>query len=85
MLAGGTQHTAGGKMPEVSFTTAFEGGLKWSDFTDLPKKPCVRDALLLGIGVGFALGGLRAIFRGERRLSARSCEEIDRTGFEMQY
>lgn len=65
LLAGGTQNTAGGKIPEISITNAFEGGLKWSDFTDLPKKPCVRDALLLGITAGFAIGGLRGVFRGE--------------------
>ena len=33
------------------------------DFYDLPKRPCVRDSLLMGIGVGFALGGLRLVFR----------------------
>ena len=66
MLAGGTQNTAGGKIPEVSITNAFDGGLKVSDFTDLPKKPCVRDALLTGMGAGFAAGGIRAIFGGER-------------------
>ncbi|KAK1066372.1 hypothetical protein LTR74_007259 [Friedmanniomyces endolithicus] len=62
MLAGGTEHTAGGKVPEVSLGNAFQSGLKWSDFTDLPKRPCVRDALLTGIGGGFALGGFRVIF-----------------------
>lgn len=64
LMAGGTQHTAGGKAPEVSLSTAFEGGLKWNDFAELPKKPCVRDALMTGIGSGFALGGIRAIFGG---------------------
>jgi cytochrome c oxidase assembly protein subunit 20 len=64
MLAGGTQHTAGGKAPEVSIGNAFQSGIKLSDFTDLPKRPCVRDALMTGIGGGFALGGFRAIFGG---------------------
>ncbi|TKA67883.1 hypothetical protein B0A55_09706 [Friedmanniomyces simplex] len=62
MMAGGTEHTAGGKAPEVNLANAFQSGLKLSDFTDLPKRPCVRDALLTGIGSGFALGGFRAIF-----------------------
>lgn len=64
MMAGGTEHTAGGKTPEVSLSNAFDGGLKWSDFTELPKRPCVRDALMTGIGSGFAFGGVRAIFGG---------------------
>ena len=64
MMAGGTEHTAGGKTPEVSLSNAFDGGIKWSDFTELPKRPCVRDALMTGIGSGFAFGGIRAIFGG---------------------
>ncbi|KAK4549164.1 hypothetical protein LTR36_007622 [Oleoguttula mirabilis] len=62
MMAGGTEHTAGGKAPDVTLGNAFQGGLKWGDFMDLPKRPCVRDALMTGIGGGFALGGMRAIF-----------------------
>lgn len=71
-MAGGTQHTAGGKVPEVSISNAFDGGLKMKDFTELPKRPCVRDALLTGIVAGFALGGLRMVFRGTVNL-ARGC------------
>nr|POE48650.1 cytochrome c oxidase protein 20, mitochondrial [Quercus suber] len=76
MLAGGTQHTAGGQIPEVSITNAFDGGLKWSDFTDLPKKPCVRDSLLMGIGAGFAMGGLRVIFRGKPNFRDRFAQKF---------
>lgn len=65
MLPGGTQHTAGGKEPEYSISSAFDGKLKWSDFTELPKKPCVRDSFMTGIGAGFAMGGVRAIFGGK--------------------
>jgi len=65
MMAGGTEHTAGGKTPEVSLGNAFQNGLKWDDFAELPKRPCVRDALMTGIGGGFALGGVRAIFGGQ--------------------
>lgn len=64
MLAGGTEHTAGGKTPDVTLGNAFQDGMQWKDFTELPKRPCVRDALLTGIGSGFALGGVRAIFGG---------------------
>ena len=64
MIPGGTQNTAGGKVPEVTLSNAFEGGLKLKDFTELPQRPCVRDALMAGIGAGFAFGGVRAIFGG---------------------
>lgn len=72
LLAGGTQNTAGGRIPEVSIGRAFEGGIKWNDFAELPKKPCVRDALMTGIGAGFALGGVRTIFGGEQMVKILS-------------
>lgn len=64
LLAGGKENTAGGKLEEVSISNAFEGRLKLSDFTELPSKPCVRESLLTGIGSGFALGGVRFIWKG---------------------
>lgn len=64
ILAGGTQNTAGGQLPEVSITNAFDGGLKMTDFTGLPSRPCVRESALTGLGSGFALGGVRFILRG---------------------
>ncbi|KAF2862171.1 hypothetical protein K470DRAFT_194295, partial [Piedraia hortae CBS 480.64] len=66
LIPGGTQHTAGGSAspPEVNWTNAFPGGIKWKDFADLPRRPCMRESWLQGIGWGFALGGLRAIWRG---------------------
>ena len=64
MLPGGTENTAGGKIPEVSIGNAFGGKLKWSDFAELPKRPCIRDSFMTGIGAGFALGGVRTIFGG---------------------
>lgn len=65
LMAGGTEHTAGGKMADISLENAFEGGLKWKDFADLPKRPCVRDSLMNGIGAGFGLGAVNAIFGGQ--------------------
>jgi cytochrome c oxidase assembly protein subunit 20 len=64
LMAGGTQNTAGGKIPEVSISNAFQNGLTWNDFTSLPSRPCVRDSFMTGIGSGFALGGTRALLRG---------------------
>ena len=61
LLAGGTEHTAGGKTPDVSFTEALPKLEDWSVFH---KKPCVRDSLLTGMGSGAALGGIRVIFSG---------------------
>lgn len=61
MMAGGTQHTAGGKEPEVTFRNALSVG---QPITELHKRPCVRDALLTGIGAGFAIGGGRLIWGG---------------------
>ncbi|KAK3619687.1 hypothetical protein LTR22_025896 [Elasticomyces elasticus] len=61
ILAGGTEHTAGGKAPEVTLANAVKD-LGWKDFSELPKRPCVRDALLTGIGSGFAFGGVKTIF-----------------------
>ncbi|KAH9828438.1 cytochrome c oxidase protein 20, mitochondrial-like [Teratosphaeria destructans] len=60
MLAGGTEHTAGGKAPDVTFSNAFP---KWKDFSEFHKRPCVRDSLLYGIGAGAGLGGTRFIWR----------------------
>jgi cytochrome c oxidase assembly protein subunit 20 len=64
MMAGGTQHTAGGKVPEVTLWNALQVG---PPVTEIHKRPCVRDALMTGMAAGFALGGIRFIFRGEKR------------------
>lgn len=64
LIAGGTEHTAGGKTPDVTVSNAFQNGMKLEDFTGVYKRPCVRDALMTGIVSGFALGGGRAIFGG---------------------
>lgn len=64
MMAGGTQNTAGGKIPEISLSNAFQDGLKLNDFATLPSRPCVRDSYMTGLGSGFAFGGIRALFKG---------------------
>lgn len=38
--------------------------IKMKDFKSIHQKPCARDALLVGIGVGFGLGGIRASLGG---------------------
>ena len=38
--------------------------IKLSELKEVHKKPCVRDSLLTGIGGGFGIGGIRAIWGG---------------------
>ncbi|KAG8529219.1 uncharacterized protein KY384_005854 [Bacidia gigantensis] len=64
-LPGGGLHTAGGKIEQPSISDALKS-VKISDFKEIHKKPCVREALMIGIGGGFGVGGLRAIFGGEQ-------------------
>ena len=59
-LPGADLNTAGGRVKDVNVTDALKA-IKLEDFRELHKKPCVRDALLPGIGAGFAVGGMRAI------------------------
>ncbi len=62
VLAGGTENTAGGKLPEISIGAAFDGGIKLADFTDLPKRPCVKDSSINAMIAAFGVGGLRVVF-----------------------
>ena len=63
-LSGGAGlNTAGGRTKEASYFDALRS-IKPSDFQEVHKKPCVRDALLTGIGGGFGIGGFRAILGG---------------------
>ena len=38
--------------------------IKLSEIKEVHKKPCVRESLLTGIGGGFGIGGIRAIWGG---------------------
>ena len=60
MMPGGTENTAGGQTKEIGLGDAIEA-IKLEDFTVIHKKPCVRDALMVGIGSGFGVGGVRAL------------------------
>ena len=61
--AGAGQNTAGGKPQEAGFIDALRS-IKPSEIKEVHKKPCVRDSLLTGIGGGFGIGGVRAIWGG---------------------
>ena len=63
LSAGASQNTAGGKAQEAGFIDALRT-VKPGEFREVHKKPCVRDALLTGIGGGFGVGGGRAIWGG---------------------
>jgi cytochrome c oxidase assembly protein subunit 20 len=62
-LPGGTMNTAGGRPKQATVFDAIKA-IKLEDFTKVHQLPCVRDALLFGIGSGFTLGGGRLIFGG---------------------
>lgn len=62
-LPGGAINTAGGKIRDTKLVDAVKT-IKLQDFKEVHKKPCARDALLAGIGVGFGMGGIRAILGG---------------------
>ena len=63
-LPGGGQNTAGSKNQEASLLDAAKT-IRLSEFKEIHKKPCVRDALMTGIGVGFGIGGVRSILGGK--------------------
>lgn len=63
-LPGGGQNTAGSKNQEASLLDAAKS-IRLSDFKEVHKKPCVRDALMTGIGAGFGIGGVRSILGGK--------------------
>jgi len=54
-------NTAGGRPKQATVFDAIKA-IKLEDFTKVHQLPCVRDALLFGIGSGFTLGGGRLIF-----------------------
>lgn len=62
LMAGGTEHTAGGKVGDVTLVDAAKS-ISRDDWTKFHRKPCVKDSLLTGIGAGAAMGGARAIWR----------------------
>ncbi|MCJ1410121.1 hypothetical protein MMC19_004206 [Ptychographa xylographoides] len=60
VLPGGSVNTAGGRAKEATFWDGIKS-IKMQDVKDLHKIPCVRDALLVGIGGGFFIGGGRMV------------------------
>ncbi|KAM5475937.1 hypothetical protein MauCBS54593_000619 [Microsporum audouinii] len=71
LMPGGTYNSAGGKPKEVTFMNSLQS-LSLDKFISAYKAPCARDSLLLGIGTGFGVGGVRAILGGIRSLWSAS-------------
>ena len=61
MLPGGSANTAGGHIKDFTVLDAARA-IRFSEFRELHRRPCVRDALMLGITSGAAAGGVTAIW-----------------------
>ena len=61
--AAASQHTAGGSAGDIGVVDAAKT-ISAESFARFPKKPCVKDSLLTGMTAGFAMGSVRAIWRG---------------------
>lgn len=55
----------GGKSSDVTVTEAMKS-MSFKDATSFYKAPCARDSLLLGIGAGFGIGGVRGVLGGKK-------------------
>jgi len=58
-----THNTAGGKSKDITLTDMIKS-MSLQDFSSFHKAPCARDSLLLGLGAGFGVGGVRGILGG---------------------
>ncbi|PMD67596.1 uncharacterized protein K444DRAFT_515054 [Hyaloscypha bicolor E] len=58
---GSGQNTAGGRERPPAITDAVKT-IKLEDFKKVHMYPCVRESLLMGIGSGFGIGGIRALW-----------------------
>jgi len=65
VLPGGSANTAGGRPKDAGLIDAVKT-VKLEEFTEIHKKPCVRESLLTGILSGFGMGGVRAVLGGMR-------------------
>jgi cytochrome c oxidase assembly protein subunit 20 len=63
LMAGG-KYNASGKQNEATITDAFKS-LSAKDITTFYKAPCARDSLMIGMGAGFGIGGVRGVLGGK--------------------
>jgi len=64
-IPGGTYNSAGGRPAEVTWRDAFKFSQLRKDGPPWYQTPCARDSLLVGIGAGGAVGGIRFVLRGQ--------------------
>jgi cytochrome c oxidase assembly protein subunit 20 len=69
---GSGQNTAGGRAEVPTLTKGFKT-VRLEDFKQVHMYPCVRESLLLGIGGGFGIGGVRFLWGGEQHSPRISC------------
>lgn len=62
------------KPKEITFTESLKS-ISLKDFTTFYKAPCARDSLLVGLGAGFGVGGLRGVLGG-KCLQLKSSEDL---------
>ncbi|PWY92539.1 cytochrome oxidase biogenesis protein, Cox20 subunit [Aspergillus heteromorphus CBS 117.55] len=62
---------SGSKSKDITVTDAMKS-MSFENVTSFHKAPCARDSLLLGIGAGFGVGGVRGVVGGLRSLWSAS-------------
>jgi cytochrome c oxidase assembly protein subunit 20 len=62
-LAKATYKPPGKNPKDVSYSEVI-GSVSLSEMSNIHKRPCARESLLTGIGVGFGVGGLRGVLKG---------------------
>lgn len=72
LLGSAGLNTAGGKAKEATFLDGLKT-IHWSDVQEIHQKPCVREALMTGIGSGFGFGGLRVVIGGMSLRRVKGC------------
>lgn len=62
-LAKATYKPQGKDPKDVSYSEII-GSVSLSEMSTIHKRPCARESLMTGIGVGFGVGGLRGVLKG---------------------
>jgi cytochrome c oxidase assembly protein subunit 20 len=58
-----THNTADGRSKDITLTDVIKS-MSLQDLSSFHKAPCARDSLLLGLGAGFGVGGVRGVLGG---------------------
>ena len=64
-MPGGMVNSAGGRPAEVTWRDAFRNPFATKDGRRFYQVPCAKDSLLVGIGGGASIGGVRFILKGQ--------------------